>query len=105
LAETGSKCGNAQAKVEVVGVTPTGQIVLWCAGPITPSSTLGAAADAILYAFDLLDFNGEDLRPLPLAKRKDRSSQGAQCLMTLRGRGFLRAPRRRAQRRNKPRRA
>jgi bifunctional non-homologous end joining protein LigD len=28
------------------------------------------ATNAMLYAFDLLEFNGEDLRPLPLAKRK-----------------------------------
>jgi bifunctional non-homologous end joining protein LigD len=28
------------------------------------------ATDAILYAFDLLEFNGEDLRPLPLGERK-----------------------------------
>jgi bifunctional non-homologous end joining protein LigD len=26
--------------------------------------------DAMLYAFDLLELNGEDLRPLPLADRK-----------------------------------
>jgi bifunctional non-homologous end joining protein LigD len=30
------------------------------------------ATDAMLYAFDLLEFNGEDLRPLPLAERKAR---------------------------------
>jgi ATP-dependent DNA ligase len=30
------------------------------------------AGDAILYAFDLLEFDGEDFRPLPLAKRKAR---------------------------------
>jgi bifunctional non-homologous end joining protein LigD len=30
------------------------------------------ATDAMLYAFDLLELNGEDLRPLPLSKRKDR---------------------------------
>jgi len=28
------------------------------------------ATNAMLYAFDLLELNGEDLRPLPLAKRK-----------------------------------
>jgi bifunctional non-homologous end joining protein LigD len=28
------------------------------------------ATDAILYAFDLLELDGEDLRPLPLVKRK-----------------------------------
>jgi hypothetical protein len=28
--------------------------------------------DAILQAFDLLELDGEDLRSLPLAKRKDR---------------------------------
>jgi hypothetical protein len=30
------------------------------------------ATDAVLQAFDLLEFNGEDLRPLPLEKRKAR---------------------------------
>jgi bifunctional non-homologous end joining protein LigD len=30
------------------------------------------AADAMLYAFDLLELNGKDLRPLPLGERKDR---------------------------------
>jgi bifunctional non-homologous end joining protein LigD len=29
-----------------------------------------AAPDAILHAFDLLELNGKDLRPLPLAERK-----------------------------------
>jgi ATP-dependent DNA ligase len=28
------------------------------------------ATDAMLYAFDLLEFDGEDLRPLPLSERK-----------------------------------
>jgi bifunctional non-homologous end joining protein LigD len=28
------------------------------------------ATNAMLYAFDLLEFNGEDLGPLPLAERK-----------------------------------
>jgi bifunctional non-homologous end joining protein LigD len=28
------------------------------------------ASDALLYAFDLLELNGEDLRPLPLSARK-----------------------------------
>jgi bifunctional non-homologous end joining protein LigD len=27
---------------------------------------------ALLYAFDLLELNGKDLRPLPLSRRKDR---------------------------------
>jgi bifunctional non-homologous end joining protein LigD len=30
------------------------------------------ASDAILFAFDLLELNGEDFRPLPLGERKDR---------------------------------
>jgi bifunctional non-homologous end joining protein LigD len=30
------------------------------------------AAEAILYAFDLLEFNGGDLRPLPLSMRKEK---------------------------------
>jgi bifunctional non-homologous end joining protein LigD len=32
----------------------------------------GRVTDAILQAFDLLDLDGEDLRPLPLGKRKPR---------------------------------
>jgi bifunctional non-homologous end joining protein LigD len=32
----------------------------------------GRVTDAILQAFDLLELDGEDLRPLPLGKRKDR---------------------------------
>jgi ATP-dependent DNA ligase len=28
------------------------------------------ATDAMLYAFDLLELNGKDLRPLPLCDRK-----------------------------------
>ena len=30
------------------------------------------AADAMLHAFDLLELNGEDLRPLPLGERKSK---------------------------------
>ena len=30
------------------------------------------AGDAILYAFDLIELNGEDFRPLPLRRRKAR---------------------------------
>jgi bifunctional non-homologous end joining protein LigD len=32
----------------------------------------GRVTDAILQAFDLLELDGEDLRPLPLSKRKPR---------------------------------
>jgi bifunctional non-homologous end joining protein LigD len=32
----------------------------------------GRVTEAILQAFDLLELDGEDFRPLPLAKRKDR---------------------------------
>jgi ATP-dependent DNA ligase len=33
------------------------------------------ATDAMLYAFDLLELNGMDLRPLPLAERKAKLAQ------------------------------
>jgi hypothetical protein len=33
------------------------------------------ATNATLYAFDLLEFNGEDLRPLPLAERKAKMAR------------------------------
>ncbi len=32
----------------------------------------GRVTDAILQAFDLAELDGEDLRPLPLGKRKER---------------------------------
>jgi ATP-dependent DNA ligase len=32
----------------------------------------GTVTEAILYAFDLLELDGVDYRPLPLGKRKDR---------------------------------
>jgi bifunctional non-homologous end joining protein LigD len=32
----------------------------------------GTATEAMLYAFDLLELDGVDYRPLPLGKRKDR---------------------------------
>jgi bifunctional non-homologous end joining protein LigD len=32
----------------------------------------GTVSQAMLYAFDLLEFDGEDLRPLPLMDRKKR---------------------------------
>jgi hypothetical protein len=32
----------------------------------------GRVTDAILQAFDLVELDGEDLRPLPLGKRKER---------------------------------
>jgi ATP-dependent DNA ligase len=32
----------------------------------------GRVTDAMLYAFDLLELNGEDMRPLPLSERKAR---------------------------------
>jgi ATP-dependent DNA ligase len=34
------------------------------------------ATDAMLYAFDLLELDGEDLRALPLVKRARRNSPG-----------------------------
>jgi bifunctional non-homologous end joining protein LigD len=33
------------------------------------------AANAMLYAFDLLELNGDDLRPLPLAERKAKRAR------------------------------
>jgi bifunctional non-homologous end joining protein LigD len=32
----------------------------------------GTVTEAILYAFDLLELDGVDYRPLPLSRRKDR---------------------------------
>jgi bifunctional non-homologous end joining protein LigD len=38
-------------------------------------STAGEASDAMLYAFDLLEFDGEDLRPRPLSERKVKQAK------------------------------
>jgi bifunctional non-homologous end joining protein LigD len=38
----------------------------------TPSTRRGRISDAILQAFDLLELDGFDYRPLPLSRRKDR---------------------------------
>jgi hypothetical protein len=37
------------------------------------------ASDAMLYAFDLLELNGKDLRPLPLGDRKAKLARHAGC--------------------------
>jgi bifunctional non-homologous end joining protein LigD len=39
-------------------------------GPAIPVLRRRAAPDAVLHAFDLLELNGKDLRPLPLGERK-----------------------------------
>jgi ATP-dependent DNA ligase len=49
----------------------------WCAvltaSPSSmPSTGVAEASDAILFAFDLIELDGEDFRPLPFAKRKAR---------------------------------
>ena len=40
-----------------------------------PCTAASKATEAILYAFDLLELDGEDLRPLPLGARKAELSR------------------------------
>jgi bifunctional non-homologous end joining protein LigD len=42
------------------------------AGPISRSCIRGLRRDVFLYAFDLIELNGEDLRPMPLERRKGK---------------------------------
>ena len=40
----------------------------------------GTVTEAILYAFDLLELDGVDYRPLPLSRRKDRLARLLACV-------------------------
>src|ERR1700729_4293122 len=65
----------AAAKVRARSFTLDGEAVVAGADGVAVFDALhrrGRVADAILQAFDLLEFDGEDLRPLPLGKRKPR---------------------------------
>src|SRR5580704_5969621 len=66
---------NAAAKLKARSFTLDGEAVVAGADGIAVFDALhrrGRVTDAILQAFDLLELDGEDLRPLPLNQRKDR---------------------------------
>jgi bifunctional non-homologous end joining protein LigD len=63
----------AAAKLRARSFTMDGEAVVAGADGVAVFDALHRrhkASDAILYAFDLLELNGEDLRPLPLGERK-----------------------------------
>jgi bifunctional non-homologous end joining protein LigD len=65
----------AAAKLRARSFTLDGEAVVCGADGVAVFDALHRrrqASDAILYAFDLLEPDGKDLRPLPLAKRKAR---------------------------------
>jgi bifunctional non-homologous end joining protein LigD len=65
----------AAAKLRAKSFTLDGEAVVAGADGVADFDTLhrrGRVADAILQAFDLLEVDGEDLRALPLSKRKNR---------------------------------
>jgi bifunctional non-homologous end joining protein LigD len=65
----------AAAKLRAKSFTLDGEAVVAGADGVAVFDALhrrGRVTDAILQAFDLLELDGEDLRPLPLGKRKDR---------------------------------
>jgi bifunctional non-homologous end joining protein LigD len=66
---------SAAAKVRARSFTPDGEAVVAGADGVAVFDALhrrGRVTDAILQAFDLLELDGEDLRPLPLGQRKKR---------------------------------
>jgi bifunctional non-homologous end joining protein LigD len=65
----------AAAKLRAKSFTLDGEAVVAGADGVAVFDALhrrGRVADAILQAFDLLELDGEDLRPLPLGQRKPR---------------------------------
>jgi bifunctional non-homologous end joining protein LigD len=66
---------SAAAKLRARSFTIDGEAVVPGADGVAVFDALHRrhrASDAILYAFDLLALNGEDLRPLPLRERKTK---------------------------------
>jgi bifunctional non-homologous end joining protein LigD len=64
---------SAAAKLRAKSFTMDGEAVVVGADGVAVFEALHRrhkASDAILYAFDLLELDGEDLRPLPLSARK-----------------------------------
>jgi bifunctional non-homologous end joining protein LigD len=65
----------AAAKLRAKSFTLDGEAVVAGADGVAVFDALhrrGRVTDAILQAFDLLELDGEDLRPLPLSQRKPR---------------------------------
>jgi bifunctional non-homologous end joining protein LigD len=56
----------AQNALPRLGQAACGISIVW------PTCNERHNMDAILFAFDLIELNGEDFRPLPLEKRKAR---------------------------------
>jgi ATP-dependent DNA ligase len=66
---------NAAAKLKARSFTLDGEAVVCGADGVAVFDALhrrGRVSDAILQAFDLLELDGVDYRPLPLSRRKDR---------------------------------
>jgi bifunctional non-homologous end joining protein LigD len=66
---------SAAAKLKARSFTLDGEAVVAGADGVAVFDALhrrGRVTDAILQAFDLLELDGEDLRPLPLGQRKKR---------------------------------
>jgi bifunctional non-homologous end joining protein LigD len=69
---------SAAAKLRARSFTLDGEAVVCGADGVAVFDALhrrSKASDAILLAFDLIELNGEDFRPLPLGKRKARLAQ------------------------------
>jgi bifunctional non-homologous end joining protein LigD len=70
-----SAIASAAAKIRAQSFTLDGEAVVCGEDGVAIFDALrrhGTVREAILQAFDLLELDGEDLRPLPLSKRKNR---------------------------------
>lgn len=66
---------SAAARLRARSFTLDGEVVVCGADGVAVFDALhrhGTVSDAILQAFDLLELNGEDHRPFPLGRRKNR---------------------------------
>jgi bifunctional non-homologous end joining protein LigD len=76
------RIGSAAAKLRAKSFTLDGEAVVAGADGIAVFDALHRrrkAGDAILYAFDLLELDGADLRALPLVERKAKLAKQVEA--------------------------
>jgi bifunctional non-homologous end joining protein LigD len=75
LASSASTCSSAAAKLRARSFTLDGEAVVCDPDGVAVFNALhrrGTVTEAMFYAFDLLELDGEDLRAVPMVDRKKR---------------------------------